>query len=211
MAGAPQAVTLRVLNASPLKWSHAAPDDRGLRRARAPRLASARGPFRGAAHRPPLWIRPRPARKPRVRRGSRAFSLRAAARGRRVGYAHREPARGARERAHSAGTRGLRKHERRLRRLRRRARRRIAAERAADATEMKMGDWFDLVAEHAGLPRPKRVPRAQMADLAPGDLYSFMCESRRLDNRRMKQVLGVRLRYPTVYEGLRHEHALGVD
>src|SRR5205807_1850430 len=81
----------------------------------------------------------------------------------------------------------------------------------ADDTEMKMGDWFDLVAEHAGLPRPARVPRAQMRDLLPEDLYSFMCESRRLDNRRMKQVLGVRLRYPTVYEGLRHEHALGVD
>jgi len=81
----------------------------------------------------------------------------------------------------------------------------------ADDTEMKMGDWFDLVAEHAGLPRPTRVTRAQMVDLVPEDLYSFTCESRRLDNRRMKQVLGVRLRYPTVYEGLRHEHALGVD
>jgi nucleoside-diphosphate-sugar epimerase len=81
----------------------------------------------------------------------------------------------------------------------------------ADDTEMKMGDWFDLVAEHAGLPPPTRVTRAQMVDLVPEDLYSFMCESRRLDNRRMKQVLGLRLRYPSVYEGLRHEHALGVD
>ncbi len=69
----------------------------------------------------------------------------------------------------------------------------------------------DLVAEHAGLPRPTRVTRAQMVDLVPEDLYSFTCESRRLDNRRMKQLLGVRLRYPTVYEGLRHEPALGVD
>src|SRR5229473_7178402 len=79
------------------------------------------------------------------------------------------------------------------------------------ARRASMGDWFDLVAEHAGLPRPTRVTRAQMVDLVPEDLYSFTCESRRLDNRRMKQVLGVRLRYPTVYEGLRHEHALGVD
>jgi nucleoside-diphosphate-sugar epimerase len=81
----------------------------------------------------------------------------------------------------------------------------------ADDTELKMGDWLDLVAERAGLPRPTRVTRAQMVDLAPEDLYSFMCESRRLDNRRMKQVLGVRLRYPTAYQGLRHEHTLGVD
>jgi nucleoside-diphosphate-sugar epimerase len=81
----------------------------------------------------------------------------------------------------------------------------------ADDTELKLGDWFDLVAGRAGLPRPTRVARAQMAELVPEDLYSFMCESRRLDNRRMKQVLGVRLRYPTAYQGLSHEHALGVD
>ena len=81
----------------------------------------------------------------------------------------------------------------------------------ADDTELKLGDWFDLVAGRAGLPRPTRVARAQMAELVPEDLYSFMCESRRLDNRRMKQVLGVRLRYPTAYQGLRHGHALGVD
>ena len=33
-------------------------------------------------------------------------------------------------------------------------------------------------------------------------LLSFMSESRRLVNRRMKAELGVRLRYPTVYEGV---------
>ena len=38
-----------------------------------------------------------------------------------------------------------------------------------------------------------------------------MSESRRLDNTRMKRVLGLRLRYPTVYEGLAHAHAVGVD
>jgi hypothetical protein len=42
------------------------------------------------------------------------------------------------------------------------------------------------------------------------DALSFMQESRRLDNARLKQVLGVRLRYPTVDEGLRHEHAIGI-
>jgi hypothetical protein len=33
-------------------------------------------------------------------------------------------------------------------------------------------------------------------------LLSFMSESRRLVNRRMKEALGVRLRYPTVFEGV---------
>ena len=82
---------------------------------------------------------------------------------------------------------------------------------AADDSEIRMGDWFDLVAERHALPKPPRLPREEAkARIAP-ELYSFMSESRRLDNRRLKGDLGVKLRYPTVYEGLRHEHALGVD
>jgi nucleoside-diphosphate-sugar epimerase len=72
---------------------------------------------------------------------------------------------------------------------------------AADDTEMKMGDWLDLVADVSGLPR---LPRGTTVD-------SFVTESRRLDNWRIKDVLGVSLKYPTVHEGLRHEQALGVD
>jgi nucleoside-diphosphate-sugar epimerase len=81
---------------------------------------------------------------------------------------------------------------------------------AADDSELLMADWLELVAEHAGLPRPPRAPRAQIAELVPPELLSYMQESRRLDNARLKQVLGVRLRYPTVHEGLRHEHAPGI-
>jgi nucleoside-diphosphate-sugar epimerase len=82
---------------------------------------------------------------------------------------------------------------------------------AADDSEIKMGAWFDLVADRAGLPRPARVSRAQSAGRVPPELLSFMNESRRLDNTRLKRVLGVRLRYPTVREGLEHEHAAGID
>jgi hypothetical protein len=74
-----------------------------------------------------------------------------------------------------------------------------------------MGDWMDLVADRHGLPRPPRLPRAQMIESISRDLYSFMSESRRLDNGRMKQRLGVALRYSTVYEGLGHERVVGVD
>ena len=74
---------------------------------------------------------------------------------------------------------------------------------AADDTEIKMGDWLDLVADVHGLPRPPRVSRDVAQQKIPGALLSFMQESRRLDNRRLKQVLGVRLEYPTVHEGLR--------
>jgi nucleoside-diphosphate-sugar epimerase len=73
---------------------------------------------------------------------------------------------------------------------------------ASDDSEIRMGDWFDLVAERAGLPRPPRIARAEAAGRIRPELLSFMSESRRLANRRMKETLGVRLRYPTVFEGL---------
>jgi nucleoside-diphosphate-sugar epimerase len=73
---------------------------------------------------------------------------------------------------------------------------------ACDDTELKMGDWFDLLADRAGLPRPPRIARSQAPGRIPPALLSFLSESRRLSNRRMKQVLGVQLRYPTVFEGL---------
>lgn len=74
---------------------------------------------------------------------------------------------------------------------------------ASDDSEMKMGDYFDLVADRAGLPRPPRISRAAAAAGAiPAGLLSFMSESRRLVNTRMKAELGVQLRYPSVYEGV---------
>ena len=72
-----------------------------------------------------------------------------------------------------------------------------------DDTELKMGDYFDLAADLYGLPRPPRVARDAAGDQLPLVLLSFMSESRRLHNQRMKTELGLRLRYPTVAEGLR--------
>jgi len=82
---------------------------------------------------------------------------------------------------------------------------------ASDDSQIKMGAWFDLVADRAGLPRPPRVSRAECAGRVPPELLSFMNESRRLDNTRLKQTLGVRLRYPTVREGLGYERVAGAD
>lgn len=81
---------------------------------------------------------------------------------------------------------------------------------ASDDTEMKMGDYFDLVAERCGLPRPPRVSRADAGTAIAPMLLSFMTESRRLVNRRLKSELGVRLRYPTVYQGVPRSPALAV-
>ena len=71
-----------------------------------------------------------------------------------------------------------------------------------DDTELRMGEYFDLAADLCGLPRPPRISREQAThELSPMQM-SFMSESRRLDNRRMKQDLRLRLRYPGVRDGL---------
>jgi len=75
---------------------------------------------------------------------------------------------------------------------------------ASDDTRMRMGEWFDLLADRFGLPRPPRIARADAGGRIPAELLSFMAESRLLDNTRLKRILGVRLRYPTVRDGLQH-------
>ncbi|ROZ76044.1 SDR family oxidoreductase [Ramlibacter sp. WS9] len=74
---------------------------------------------------------------------------------------------------------------------------------ASDDSEMKMGDYFDLAADLYGLPRPPRVPRSTAQDELPLVLLSFMSESRRLDNRRLKNELRLSLLYPDVEGGLK--------
>jgi nucleoside-diphosphate-sugar epimerase len=73
---------------------------------------------------------------------------------------------------------------------------------ATDDSWMKMGDYFDLVAEQFGLPRPPRVSWDIAKREVPEVMLSFMRESRRLTNRRLKQELRVRLRYPSVAQGV---------
>ncbi len=73
---------------------------------------------------------------------------------------------------------------------------------AVDDLPQKMGDYFDLVADRHCLPRPPRIARSEAARLIPANLLSFMSESRRLSNQRIKQELRFRLRYPSVLEGI---------
>ncbi len=71
-----------------------------------------------------------------------------------------------------------------------------------DDSDLRMGDYFDLAADLSGLPRPARISRAEAAQRFSAMQLSFMGESRRLINRRLKTELKLRLRYPTVREGL---------
>ena len=73
---------------------------------------------------------------------------------------------------------------------------------AVDDSDLKMADYFDRVADAFALPRPPRLARAEAAKrLSPVQL-SFMRESRRIGNQRLKQELKLRLAYPSVDDGI---------
>ena len=72
-----------------------------------------------------------------------------------------------------------------------------------DDSALRMGEYFDLVADLFELPRAPRLSRGEAAQrLSPLQL-SFLEESRRLVNRRLKQELRLVLRHPSVESGLR--------
>ncbi len=73
---------------------------------------------------------------------------------------------------------------------------------ASDESVLKMGEYFDLISDHLGLPRAPRLPRAEIEQRLSPAMLSFMGESRRLTNRRIKRELGVRLKHPDVSAAL---------
>lgn len=74
---------------------------------------------------------------------------------------------------------------------------------AVDDSNIKMGDWFDLLATRHNLPKPRRVTRAEARRQMPANLLSFLEESRRVSNTRVKRELRVKLAYPDVEAGTR--------
>lgn len=84
---------------------------------------------------------------------------------------------------------------------------------ACDDSDLPMAEWFGKLAAAFGLPLPPRVSRAEAAKVLPPVMLSFMAESRRLDNTRLKRELKLRLAYPTVDAGIadavRKANALG--
>ena len=72
-----------------------------------------------------------------------------------------------------------------------------------DDSDIKMGDWFDLLATRHNLPHPKRITRAEAQTQMPENLLSFLNESRRVSNKRVKRELRVKLTYPDVDAGTR--------
>jgi nucleoside-diphosphate-sugar epimerase len=69
---------------------------------------------------------------------------------------------------------------------------------AVDDSDQMMGEYFDQVADSLGLARPPRLPRTELARRVSPMMLSFMQESRRIGNRRLREELRVRFRFPTV-------------
>jgi nucleoside-diphosphate-sugar epimerase len=73
---------------------------------------------------------------------------------------------------------------------------------ACDGNPSTMTDYFFQVADAAGLPRPPVVPLGEAEGQLSAGMLSYMRESRRLSNRRLVKELGVKLRDPTLAQGL---------
>ena len=68
---------------------------------------------------------------------------------------------------------------------------------ACDGGQTKMGDYFDAVADVFQLPRPPRLSKKELASTLDPMMLSFMSESRRIKNHRLRE-LKFHLQYPTV-------------
>ncbi|MDK2123990.1 NAD-dependent epimerase/dehydratase family protein [Chitinimonas sp. DQS-5] len=76
-----------------------------------------------------------------------------------------------------------------------------------DDSKLKMAEWFDLVADAFDQPKPPRMPLTQLREALNPIQWSFIRESRRLDNRRVKKELGLRLAYRTPIDLLKEIQA----
>ncbi|MFM1891118.1 MAG: hypothetical protein RLZ44_195 [Pseudomonadota bacterium] len=72
----------------------------------------------------------------------------------------------------------------------------------SDGHPGNMTDYFNRVADLAGLPRPPLVPLAEAEGQLSAGLLSYLGESRRLRNDRLLRDLAIELRYPGLEAGL---------
>jgi nucleoside-diphosphate-sugar epimerase len=73
----------------------------------------------------------------------------------------------------------------------------------SDGHPSTMTDYFFRVADVAGLPRPPAVSRVEAQQVLSEGMLSFLQDSRRMDNRKLLNDLGVTLQYPDLEAGLR--------
>ncbi len=72
----------------------------------------------------------------------------------------------------------------------------------SDGNSCSMTDYLRLVAELASLPMPPEIPLDEAQLCFTPELLSYLDESRRIDNARMRNDLGVQLRYADLKQGI---------
>ena len=88
---------------------------------------------------------------------------------------------------------------------------RAAAERGEDGDIYNVSDghpttmteYFNAAADVLGLPRPRQVSWEEARETMAPLMLSYVSESRRMDNRKLREKLGITLRHPTLAEGIR--------
>ncbi len=73
----------------------------------------------------------------------------------------------------------------------------------ADGHPGTMSDYFSTVARYAGLPQPPEIDMRQAESEMSTGMMSYLRESRRISNRKMVDLLGEKLRYATLEDGLK--------
>ena len=72
-----------------------------------------------------------------------------------------------------------------------------------DGEESKMTDYFNAITDLLSVPRLPQVPLAEARRVMSPLMFSYMTESRKISNRKMLEKLGIKLKYPTMMEGLK--------
>jgi nucleoside-diphosphate-sugar epimerase len=72
----------------------------------------------------------------------------------------------------------------------------------SDGHPTTMTDYFNRVADAAGLPRPPQIALSEAGARFSAGMQSYLAESKRLDIHRLREELGVELRYPDLTQGL---------
>jgi nucleoside-diphosphate-sugar epimerase len=72
----------------------------------------------------------------------------------------------------------------------------------SDGRPGTMTEWFNAVADHLGLSRPRQISLAEAETKVSAGMLSYLKESRRVSNKKMVEELGVKLRFADLKVGL---------
>ena len=72
-----------------------------------------------------------------------------------------------------------------------------------DDSDIKLGDYLDLLADYHNLPRPPRLPFNEIKNHVSKMQFTFLCESRRIKFNRWQKELKVKMKYPSIQDFLK--------